>query len=111
MERSFTAYDIANRKFASTELYALENDFLAIENAIETLKTRLRQAPQGVANDVLTRCDPDKHGELIDWIQSELPNRQRRLPRNWSPKRNARLWLLYHAAALDCPDDPPRRRA
>ncbi len=111
MERSFAAHDFVNRKFASTELYALENDFLAIENAIETLKTRLRTAPHGVANDVLTRCDPEKHANLIDWIQSECSPGQRRLPRHWSPKRNAGVWLLYHAAALDCPDDPPRRRA
>lgn len=98
------------RQFASTELYALENDFLAIENAIETLKTRLRDAPQGVASDVLKRCKPGTHAELMEWIRSECPPVEQRLPRHWSPKRNPGLWLLYHAADLDCPSDPPRRR-
>lgn len=104
-------HPVLERKFASTELYALENDFLAIENAVETLKRRLHGAPQGVANDVLQRCDPERHAELIDWIQASCPPDQRRLPRSWSPKRNTGLWLLYHAAALECPHDPPRRRA
>ncbi len=104
-------HPLLDRQFASTELYALENDSLAIENAIATLKFRLRSAPQGVANDVLKRCDPEKHGELIDWIQSEFPSEKQRLPRKWSPKRNPGVWLLYYAAALDCPDDPPLRRA
>ena len=99
------------RKFASTELYALENNLLAIENAIETLKSRLRTAPEGVANDVLLRCNPERHSELIDWIQSECPTVPHRLPRDWSPKRNAGVWLLYQAADLDCPSNPPRRRA
>ncbi len=97
------------RQFASTELYALENNDLAIENAIETLKTRLRGAPQGVANDVLKRCKPDTHAELIDWLGSVCAAGERRIPRQWSPKRNTGLWLLYHAADLDCPANPPRR--
>ncbi|MEM7752044.1 MAG: hypothetical protein AAF230_01455 [Pseudomonadota bacterium] len=97
------------RQFASTELYALENEALAIENAIETLKTRLRNAPGGVANDVLERCDPARHGDLIDWIQLECVPANGRLPRDWSPKRNTGVWLLYHAANLACPVDPPRK--
>lgn len=98
-----------DRKFASTELYALENNALAIEKAIETLKTRLRDAPQGVANDVLTRCDPTSHADLIDWIQSECTPAAHRVPRSWSPKRNTGVWILYRAANLACPPDPPRQ--
>lgn len=97
------------RQFASTELYALENEALAIENAIETLKVRLLKAPESVANDVLERCDPAKHGDLIDWIEARCAPRNSRLPREWSPKRNTALWLLYQAANLSCPVDPPRR--
>ena len=98
------------RQFASTELYALENNALAIENAIETLKCRRRDAPGEVANDVLARCHPDTHADLIDWIRSRYEPAKGRLPRNWSPKRNTRTWLLYHAANLECPPDPPRAR-
>lgn len=96
------------RQFASTELYALEDNALAIEYAIERVKSRLRDAPAGVANDVLNRCDPETHADLIDWLGNQQSNK-RRVPRAWSPKRNIRLWLLYHAAALNCPPDPPRR--
>lgn len=97
------------RQFASTALYALENNAVAIENAIATLKIRLREAPQGVANDVLARCDPATHGELIDWIRSECAPGGKRVPREWSPRRNPGVWLLYYAANLECPADPPRR--
>ncbi|MCG6884771.1 MAG: hypothetical protein LJE62_13555 [Silicimonas sp.] len=96
------------RQFASTELYALEDNALAIEHAIERVKSRLRDAPQGVAQDVLKRCRPDTHAGLIDWLQSSGAAGKGRLPRAWSPKRNARLWMLYYAADLDCPPDPPR---
>ena len=96
------------RQFASTELYALENNSLAIENAIEILKRRLRQAPESVANDVLQRCNPNTHEELIDWIQNECTPASKRVPRRWSPKKNAGVWLLYHAANLECPPNPPR---
>lgn len=99
------------RKFASTELQALENNTLAIERAIETLKARLRDAPQGVANDVLTRCDPTTHADLIDWIRETCEPANQRLPRKWSPKRNTGVWLLYHAANLECPPNPPRLRS
>ena len=95
------------RKFASTELQALENNASAIERAIEALKARLRDAPQGVANDVLTRCDPTAHAELIDWIHETCKPANGRPPRNWSPKRNTRVWLLYYAANLECPPNPP----
>lgn len=97
-----------DRKFASTELYALENNVLAIENAIEILKTRLRGAPQGVVNDVLTRCDPATHADLILWIRSECNPAAQRVPRAWSPKRSIGIWILYHAANLACPPEPPR---
>ncbi len=96
------------RQFASTELYALENNALAIETAIEALKARLRDAPQGVANDVLARCRPETHAKLMDWLEPACASRARRIPRDWSPKRNTGVWLLYQAADLDCPDDPPR---
>lgn len=98
------------RLFASTELQALENNALAIENAIETLKARLRSAPEGVAEDVLKRCTPETHRDLIEWIRTECPPVRRRLPRQWSPKCNTGIWLLYRAADLECPLDPPRRR-
>ena len=97
------------RQFASTELYAIENNTVAIERAIDVLKRRLRDAPEGVANDVLARCKPDTHAGLIDWLKLEYPQSTRRLPRTWSPKRNPSLWMLYYAADLDCPPDPPRR--
>ena len=96
------------RQFASTELQALENNALAIENAITVLKDRLAHAPQGVANDVLQRCDPDMHAELIDWLEPLQMDKARRVPRLWSPKRNRRVWMLYQAADLDCPSKPPR---
>ena len=97
------------RQFASTELYALENNALALENAIEILKARLRMAPQCVANDVLARCDPVTHGELIAWIRAECIPGRGRIPRDWSPRRNTGVWLLYRAADLACPSNPPRR--
>lgn len=97
-----------NRQFTSTELVARENNELAIENAIEILKSRLDEAPQGVLNDVLKRCDTDTHQELIGWIAERAPEtRGKRPPRTWSPKRNRRIWILYRAANLNCPTDPP----
>lgn len=96
------------RQFASTELYALENNDLAIEQAIEQLKARLRHAPAGVAQDVLSRCKPETHAELMEWLAREGTVETGRVPRQWSPKRNVALWLLYHAADLTCPTTPPR---
>ncbi|MDJ0638306.1 MAG: hypothetical protein QNJ20_05695 [Paracoccaceae bacterium] len=96
------------RLFASTELYALEDNALAIENAIETLKGRLQGAPLGVASDVLKRCDPETHAELIDWLSDRCDGaRWRRLPKAWSPKRDLSTWMLYQAADLTCPESPP----
>lgn len=97
------------RKFASTEILARENNALAIENAIEVLKMRLADAPNGVANDILDRCDPKTHAGLIDWLGGQVVSNSGRVPKNWSPKRNPSVWLLYKAADLSCPDDPPRR--
>lgn len=97
-----------DRKFASTELYALENNALAIETAIAVLKSRLRDAPPPVANDVLRRCDPEMHGDLIDWIQAQCDPKRGRTPRRWSPHRNTSVWILYQAANLECPPNPPR---
>ena len=96
-----------DRQFASTELLALENNALAIERAIDVLKTRLRDAPSEVANDVLSRCDPSTHTDLIAWIEESCAPSKGRLPRSWSPKRSTRTWLLYHAANLECPPTPP----
>lgn len=95
------------RQFASTELYALEDNALAIENAISILKDRLANAPESVIRDVLRRCDPETHGALIDWLSGLDPSRARRVPRQWSPKRNLRVWMLYRAADLKCPANPP----
>lgn len=96
-----------DQQYASTEILAWENNDLAIENAIEVLKTRLADAPEGVAGDILKRCDPDTHAGLIDWLGGRVTPRSRRVPRDWSPKRNRKVWILYKAADLNCPDDPP----
>jgi len=90
------------------EILEWENNALAIERAIEVLKTRLHDAPEGVLNDVLKRCDPDTHVALIDWIDArpKSPGRHR-VPRTWSPKRNPRVWTLYAAADLERPARPP----
>ena len=97
-----------NRHYTATEILAWENNDLAIERAIETLKNRLSEAPEGVLNDVMKRCHPDRHGELIGWLSDRVqPSRFRRVPRAWSPKRNRPLWILYAAADLDRPRHPP----
>lgn len=98
-----------DRPFASTEILAWENNDLAILNAIEVLKKRLAEAPEGVASDILDRCDPETHAGLIDWLGGQVAPKPRRLPRDWSPKRNRRTWILYKAADLTCPDTPPNR--
>ena len=101
-----------DRQFTSVEIQSWENNELAIEYAIERVKSRLDAAPDDVLNDVLNRCDPDTHNDLIGWISNRVnQSKKKRPPRNWSPKRNLRLWLLYTAAALDCPADPPSRAA
>ena len=98
------------RKYTLTEISAWENNDLAVENAIETLKTRLTEAPEGVTNDVLSRCNPETHAGLIDWLGGKvIPNAQP-VPRAWSPSKNARVWLLYKAADLECPERPPLSR-
>lgn len=99
--------DYLQRKYASTEILAWENNALAIENAIEVLKARLADAPEGVANDILDRCDPKTHAGLIDWLGGQIAPASARVPRKWSPKRSRSVWILYKAADLTCPDDPP----
>jgi|GEM_PF-6084466 hypothetical protein len=96
------------RQFASTELYALEDNALAVENAISVLKARLAHAPQAVVNDVIRRCDPDTHQALIDWLAPKRADGWRPVPRRWSPRRNLRVWMLYQAADLRCPPTPPQ---
>lgn len=96
-----------DQRFASTEIEAWENNDLAIANAIENLKERLADAPAGVVNDVLERCDPDTHAAFIDWLKDRTTPKKRRVPRDWSPKKNRKVWLLYHAANLECPANPP----
>jgi hypothetical protein len=98
------------RQYPFTEILAWENNDLAIENAIETLKSRLAEAPEGVANDVLGRCDPDTHAGLIDWLGGKVTPTAQPVPKAWSPNKNARVWLLYKAADLECPADPPYSR-
>lgn len=95
---------------ASTELLELENNELAIRNAISRVKSRLRDAPDCVANDVLNRCDPETHSDLIDWLSNRVSPSTKRLPRKWSPKKDIRTWMLYYAADLKRPANPPRRR-
>ena len=98
-----------NRQYTSVEILEWENNALAIERAVEVLKDQLADAPTGVLNDVMRRCDPKTHDDLIGWIadQPEVAN-SGRLPRAWSPKRNRRLWMLYAAADLERPENPPR---
>lgn len=97
-------------QYAFTDILALENNDLAIENAIETLKTKLVDAPEGVANDVLNRCHPETHAGLIDWLGGKVTPNAQPVPRAWSPQKNTRIWLLYKAADLECPADPPYSR-
>ena len=102
MERTLTSYPVP--------YLAMENNDCAVETAIETLKTKLDKAPGAVLNDVMRRCDPGTHGALIDWIADRSSEATaRRLPREWSPTKNRRLWLLYTAADLSCPVQPPFR--
>lgn len=97
-----------DRQFTSTEILSWENNELAIERAIEVLKSRLSEAPKAVLNDVLQRCDPDTHEQLIGWIADRASTEKVRLPRDWSPKKNLTLWILYAAADLDRPEQPPK---
>ncbi len=97
-----------DRLYASTEVVAWENNDLAIDYAVQRLKSRLNDAPDCVLNDVLRRCDPERHDDLIGWLSDRVhPARKRRVPRVWSPKRNRPLWILYAAADLDRPPHPP----
>ncbi|MDA8585875.1 hypothetical protein N9L47_06325 [Rhodobacteraceae bacterium] len=101
-----------DRLYTSVEILSRENNELAIKHAIERVKSRLNAAPDGVLDDVLDRCNPETHGDLIGWIYSRTrQTKKKRPPRDWSPKRNRKLWLLYTAADLDCPADPPARAA
>lgn len=95
--------------YSTVEIEAWEANSLAIENAIARVKSRLADAPEGVLADVRDRCDPDTHADLIDWIGDKVKKAHPllRLPAVWSPKHNRRLWILYTAANLKCPDDPP----
>ena len=97
------------RLFTSVELLDQENNALAIERAIGILKSRLNEAPEAVLNDVLKRCDATTHQDLIGWISDRIETKHRtRLPRDWSPKRNRSLWILYAAADLNRPQSPPK---
>lgn len=97
-----------DRQFTSTEILQKENNALAIERAVLVLKDRLNEAPGNVLNDVLDRCDPETHNGLIDWISTRSSSApHRRLPREWSPKKNRSLWILYAAADLERPVEPP----
>lgn len=101
-----------DRLYTSTEIQSWENNELAIEYAIERVKSRLDSAPDDVLSDVLNRCDPDTHSDLIGWISNRTSQSKKKSPpRDWSPKRNRKLWILYRAADLDCPADPPVRAA
>ena len=44
---------------------------------------------------------------LIGWLEGQVAPRKRRVPRDWSPKKNRKVWILYKAADLTCPDHPP----
>ena len=98
-----------NRQYTSVEILGWENNELAIEDAIGILKSRLDEAPEAVLNDVLQRCDATTHQDLIGWISDRIETKHRkRLPRDWSPKRNRSLWILYAAADLNRPQSPPK---
>lgn len=97
-----------DRQFSSTEILQKENNVLAIEQAIVVLKDRLNEAPGNVLNDVLERCHSETHNGLITWISARSNGTpKRRLPREWSPKKNRSLWILYAAADLERPTHPP----
>ncbi len=97
------------RLYSSVEITSWEENDLAIARAVDVLKQRLDGAPAVVLKDILRRCDPQMHHDLVDWVSDRIKDKPgRRLPRTWSPKRNRSLWILYAAADLDRPENPPR---
>jgi hypothetical protein len=104
-----------NRPYTSVEILARENNALAIGRAVVALKAHLETIPDEPAiwRDVYARCKDELHIELIRWIEDRLPPKtaRERFPKIYSPKHNLSVWMLYQAADLECPDDPPKRRA
>ena len=105
-------FDPSIREYTSVEILAWENNALAISRAVALLKGHLQAIPHlSVWRDVHARCKPEVHLDLIQWIEERFPPKQAddRLPKVHSPAHNLAVWMLYQAADLKCPDDPPRR--
>ena len=102
------------RQYTSVEILAWEENALAVNTAIDVLKSHLEAIPDlpAVWRDVQARCKDEVHLGLIDWIDQHMPpgHAQGGLPKAYSPKRNLSTWMLYQAADLECPDEPPIRR-
>ncbi|MEP4903779.1 MAG: hypothetical protein ABJX82_18415 [Paracoccaceae bacterium] len=103
-----------NRPYTSVEILARENSALAIGRGVAALKTHLETVSDqpAVWRDVHARCKEEQHISLMQWIEGRLPpkNGRERFSKEHSPKHNLAVWMLYQAANLDCPDDPPKRR-
>lgn len=100
------------RLYSSVEIMSWLAHDEAVETAMDAVKAALKDAPASVCRDVLARCDVEKHEPLIAWLHMRLNDGaigKRRVPRAYSPKHNARAWMLYYAADLECPPNPPRR--
>lgn len=104
-----------NRPYTSVEILARENNALAVGRAVAALKSHLETVPDqpAVWRDVHARCKEELHLGLIQWIEGRLPPKdgRERFPKTHSPKHNLSVWMLYQAADLNCPDDPPKRRS
>ena len=103
-----------DREYSSVEILAWEDNARAIDRAMDVLKHRLKDAPVAVLQDVANRIDPEVHAPLAAWLRSQPgvsgEPKPRRVPKTHSPKHSLSVWMLYHAADLDCPSDPPNRR-
>lgn len=105
----------ANRAYTSVEILARENNALAVNRAVSVLKAHLESMTDqpAVWRDVHARCKEEQHLSLIQWIEDRMPAQtgRERFPKVYSPKHNLSVWMLYQAADLDCPIEPPKRRA
>ncbi len=103
-----------NRPYTSVEILARENNALAIARGVAALKSYLEDHGDhpAVWRDVYARRKDERHIDLIQWIEGHMPREEKRarFPKANSPKHTLSVWLLYQAADLECPSDPPKRR-
>lgn len=103
-----------NRPYTSVEILARENSALAVGQGVVTLKAYLENLSDqpAVWRDVLARCKDEKHLSLMQWIEEYMPpaTGRDRFPKAHSPKHNLSVWMLYRAADLKCPHEPPKKR-